>query len=303
MTTKRHITVIGVPSSAGARRTGQERAPAAFRAAGLVERLRAQDLEVVDLGDLPPAGFRPDAEHPREQNLNLVCRVARQVASQVGRAVADGALPLVLGGDCTITLGVIAGLLEQHPDLGLLYVDGDVDLNTPATTPSGIFDGMVIAHALGRGAAELAGLGPRVPLLSEESIVLFGYNVESGWIDPAEQEALGRSAMLKYPLAQVREDTAGAAIDALLSLERRADGILVHFDVDVMDFAAADVPHPNALGPDPSFAALRTFVRGASCAALVITEFNAERDPDGSLANQLVVHLADALGARGEARG
>jgi hypothetical protein len=61
------------------------------------------------------------------------------------------------------------------------------------------FSGLVMAHVLGRGAAELAGIGPRVPLLPQERVVLFGYNVESGWIDTAELHALGQSAMLKYP--------------------------------------------------------------------------------------------------------
>ncbi|MBI3447314.1 MAG: arginase family protein [Acidobacteria bacterium] len=295
--------MIGVPSSAGARRTGQERAPKAFRAAGLLERLRAKGLEVADWGDLPESAYRPDAEHPREQNLREVCRVARQVAVHVGRAPLDRALLLVLGGDCTITLGVLAGLLERRPGLGLVYFDGDVDLNTPATTSSGILDGMVMAHVLGRGAAELASVGRRMPMLPEEKIAMFGYNVESGWIDPAEQDALGRSSMLKYPLARVREDAAGAAAEALGLLTRRCDGIVAHFDVDVMEFAAADVPHPGGLAPDSAFAALRAFVGDARCAAIVVTEFNAERDPDGSLARELVVRLADTLGARREARG
>jgi len=294
---------MGVPSSAGARRTGQEQAPKALRAAGLLERLRAKNLDVADWGDLPGAAYRPDPGHPREQNLLEVCGVARQVAGRVGRAPAEGALPLVLGGDCTITLGVLAGLLDVHPDLGLVYFDGDVDLNTPATTSSGIFDGMVMAHVLGGGAAELAGLGPRAPMLPEESVAMFGYNLESGWIDPAERDALGRSSMLKYPLARVREDPPEAAAEALGFLTRRCGGIVVHFDVDVMDFAAADVPHPGGLAPDSAFAALRAFVCDARCAALVVTEFNAERDPDGSLAHELAVRLADAVGARRETRG
>ena len=180
------LALIGVPSSAGARRAGQERAPAAFRTAGLVERLQATGLEVKDLGDLPTATFRPDSEHPRQQNVGLVVDVARQAADRIDGAVASHRLPLVLGGDCSLSLGVIAGLLRHHSRLGLLYFDGDVDLNTPETTPSGAFDGMVVAHILGRGARQLAEIGPRSPLLSEEDIVLFGYDVESGWIDPPE---------------------------------------------------------------------------------------------------------------------
>jgi arginase len=292
------VALIGVPSSAGARRTGQEGAPAAFRAARLLERLRAKGLDVADVGDLPSVSFRPDPEHPRQQNVDLVADVARQTADRVDRAVTSRRLPLVLGGDCSLSLGVIAGLLRHHSRLGLLYFDGDVDLNTPETTSSGIFDGMVMAHVLGRGARQLAEIGPRCPLLSEEDIVLFGFDEESGWIDPPEREALERSRMSKYPLARVRADAATAAREALLSLQSRSEAFLVHFDVDVMNFSAADVHHPHGLDAESAFAALKVFVAARTCAAVVVTELNAEKDADGSQTTRLVQGLVEALGAR-----
>jgi arginase len=295
LTTVPRLALIGAPSSAGARRTGQEGAPAAFRAAGVLERLRPNGVDVVDLGDLPSVRFRPDPEQPRQQNLDRVVDVARQVADRVDQARDSHRLPLVLGGDCSVSLGVIAGLLRHQQRLGLVYFDGDLDLNTPQTTTSGILDGMVMAHVLGRGAPQLAGIGPRLPLLSEEDIVLFGYDVDSGWIDPPELEALKRSRMSKYALDRIRPDAAAAARDALRHLETRSDAILVHFDVDVMDLPAADVPHPHGLDSDSTFAALRVFVAAPTCAGVVVTEFNAERDPDGSQAQNVVHGLAEAL--------
>jgi arginase len=264
----------------------------------LPEQLRSIGIDVADLGDLPSVSFRPDPEHPRQQNLDLVLSVARQVAERVDQALASRRLPLVLGGDCSLSLGVIAGLLRHHSRIGLLYFDGDLDLNTPETTPSGIFDGMVLAHALGRGVPELAGMGPRHPLLSEEDIVLFGYDPGSGWIDPPELEALERSRMCKYPLTRVRANAAAAATDALHHLENRSDAILIHFDVDVMDFPAVDVPHPQGLDFESAFAALSVFVGAPKCGAVVVTELNAELDPDGSHTARLVRGLGEALSAR-----
>ncbi len=292
------LALIGVPSSAGARRTGQELAPAAFRAARLTERLRGLGFDVLDEGDPPAVVYRPDSEHPRHQNADLVARVARQTADRVDRAVASGRAPLVLGGDCSVSLGVVAGLLRHHTRLGLLYFDGDVDLNTPETTESGIFDGMVMAHLLGRGAREVAGVGPRMPLLDEEDVVLFGYDEESGFIDPPEREALERSRMAKYPMARIRQDPAAAAREALSvppeplgrfprPLRRRRDEI-----------SAADVHHPRGLDLGLAFAALQIFVAAPACAAIVVTELNAEKDPDGSQAALLVDGLTAALGAR-----
>lgn len=291
------VALIGVPSSAGARRTGQELAPAAYRSARLPERLRTQGLDVLDAGDPPVVSYRPDPDHPRQQNANLVARVARQTAERVDRAVAAGRVPFVLGGDCTVSLGVVSGLLRHHPRLGLLYFDGDVDLNTPQTTESGIFDGMVMAHLLGRGAPELAGAGSRTPLLQEEDIVLFGYDDESGFIDPPEREALDRSRMAKYPAARVRPAAAAAAREALSVVQARSDAFLVHFDVDVTRCPAADVHHPRGLDLAPAFAALKVFVAAPTCAALVVTELNAEKDTDGIQAKLLVDGLTGALGS------
>ena len=136
------MQLIGVPSSAGARRTGQELGPAALRAAGLTETLMATGWDVQDPGDPSPIPFRPDPDHPHGQNLDAVVDVARRTAARVRAAVEEGRLPLVVGGDCSLSLGVIAGLLERHPRLGVVYFDADLDLNTPETTISGAGDSM-----------------------------------------------------------------------------------------------------------------------------------------------------------------
>ena len=82
----RKIGIIDVPSSAGARRTGQERAPQAFRQAGFIEHLQSAGLEVIDFGDPPEVLFQPDQQHPEAQNLQLVVDVAQRVANQVVRS-------------------------------------------------------------------------------------------------------------------------------------------------------------------------------------------------------------------------
>jgi arginase len=209
------IALIGVPSSAGARKVGQEQAPQSLRTAGLVQQLQSAGLEVIDLGDLTQVTFTPDRENPRQQNLGLVLDVVKQVSDAVDTAIANRSRPLVIGGDCTITIGVLAALTKHFPDLGMVYVDGDVDLNTPATTMSGIFDGMVLAHILGQGAEELSNIGPRHPLLEEQNITLFGYSEEAGGIDPVEIERLQNTRMAKYPLSDIKAEVQVNAVRAL----------------------------------------------------------------------------------------
>ena len=291
------VAVIGAPSSAGARRGGQEDGPGALRAAGFVSSLREHGLDVIDHGALPRIEFRPDPENPKAQNADLVCRVARDVAAWVAAASGGGALPVVLGGDCSITLGVVAGLVGQGSRLGLLYLDGDLDLNTPDTTPSGAFDGMVTAHLLGRGHAELARLGPRQPLLEESQLAFFGYNESAGGIDPPELAVLAESAALRYSVEAILEDPLASARQALAALESRVERILVHFDLDVTDTPAVDVVHTGGLSLDTAASVLELFLASPRCAGLVFTEFNPHLDVSGTLARRLADRLAEALAA------
>lgn len=132
------VTVIGAATSAGSHHAGQERAPAALRAAGFIARLQEAGLDVTDVGDIARATFAPDEIGSTARSLATVVRVAGTVADAVEKALATGRLPVVLGGDCTVTLGVMAGVQRHGPDAGLLYVDGDADLDTPDTTSSGV---------------------------------------------------------------------------------------------------------------------------------------------------------------------
>lgn len=296
------IALIGAPSSAGARQVGQEQAPECLRNAGLVQCLQSDGHEVLDLGDLAQVSFTPDPQHPRQQNISLVVSVLEQVAGRVDSAVTDRAWPLVVGGDCTVTIGVLAALTIHFPSLGLMYLDGDVDLNTPETTFTGILDGMVLAHILGRGADELSRFGSRYPMLEERNITLFGYSAQAGGIDPVEMELLEDTRMAKYPLEVVKGAVRDTATRALRDLENKVEHILVHFDVDVVDahdFPAVDVPHNPGLGLLQVQEALRIFLGSRKSVGLVVTEFNAGRDSDGRLAAQLIEMFREARGKGG----
>jgi arginase len=288
--------LIGVPSSAGAHGPGQEKAPSALRKAGLLGALRETGLEVEDLGDLPVTRFAPDGANRKRQSQSRVVKVARQVADTVAAAVERDLVPLVLGGDCTVTLGVVAGLLRHQPDLGLVYFDGDADLTTPETSHSGIFDSMGVSHLIGNGDADLAHIGPRFPLVPQDRIVLFGFHPYE--IEPEESRLLETSTMLQYPVTAMDDRPVELAAEARAYLEGRARAIAVHFDVDVMDSAEiplADWPHYDALSFGDAMRCLRVFVGSQKLAALVVTEINPDNDPDGLLVRRFIDAFADAM--------
>jgi arginase len=188
------IAVIGAPRSAGAFAPGQEDAPAALRAAGLVEALGASDR-----GDTPRFRWRVDHEAPRAMNADAVVDGVRAVAAEVQGVLDAGDLPLVLGGDCTVGVGTVAGAVAADTEPRLVYLDLHPDLNTPGSVPDGAMDWMGVAHMLDlEGADErLAAAGPRRPLLAGDDLVLLGTGPEQ--CTAAERDALaardcGRSA-------------------------------------------------------------------------------------------------------------
>jgi arginase len=289
--------IIGVPSSAGAHHAGQERAPDALRAAGLPERLRAAGQDVRDAGNLPGAVFTLDRDHPGGRNLPAVARVAGEVADAVADVADSGRLPLILGGDCTITLGVIAGFRRRHPDVGLVYVDGDADLGRPDSGGSGIFDSMGIAHLLGRGAPELTGLAGPVPLLDPARLALVGG-------DPRETSAAGREFLAAQGVSfqeapALIADPAGTADRALAAIEQSAGPVVVHLDVDVIDsgeLPLGNFPHyGSGVRMEHVTACLRVLRQHPAFAGLVLTEVNPTHDGDGTLLRSLVTGLLAGL--------
>src|SRR5688572_261657 len=136
-TTSNRLCLIGAPSSAGAYSPGQERAPRALRDAGLPRRLREFGLDVHDLGDTQSFRWKVDRDNPRAMNAAAAARTARETARLVRQALEQEAVAVVLGGDCTVELGTVAGALHGGGEVGLLYVDLDTDLNTPRSTTDG----------------------------------------------------------------------------------------------------------------------------------------------------------------------
>jgi arginase len=290
--------LLGVPSSAAAHGPGQEKAPAALRQAGLPKRLAAAGVPVVDYGDLPVVRWRPDRHQRRPHNLQAVIGVLRETAVRVGAILADGRIPLVLGGECSVTIAVVAAFGDTGIEPALLYMDGGVDLFTPATNPTGILDSMTVAHLLDEPGcdSELAGLGRARPLLPDDRLLLFGYTDDPG----AQQDVLVRRDLPRLPAEQIRGRPKQAAEEALARMSASADRFLLHLDVDVVDFLdlpVADVPQPNqGLAFAEAMECLAIFARHEGLAGLTITEFNPDNGAeDGSTTNALVHGLVGAL--------
>jgi arginase len=292
----RTLSIIGAPTSAGAYAPGQERAPAAFRRHGLIEALAQQGGRVIDRGDGRFFRWRPDPERPQAMNLSAVVHAASTLADTVANAMSAGEDVLVLGGDCTIELGVVAGARRGSNRLGLVYIDYDVDLNTPATS-DGALDWTGVAHLLAIPGTEpsLTNLGDIAPLLPPEALLYFGADN----ISEPEAVTMKQLQLSRISGAEIRADLDGACA-RLVQWAGSFERVLIHFDVDVLMFTefpiAENVRRCQGLSLDEAFAAIRALVALPNWRALTITEVNPDHAPDERWSfAQLIGRLGEAL--------
>jgi arginase len=295
------IALIGASSSAAAFSPGSEKAPAALRAAGLLEKLQAAGYEVVDYGDCAPRLFADDEEHRRARNLTEIVAGLNDLKLRAELAVKSGALVLVLGGDCAQVIGLLSAARRYYKHVNLLWFDRDADLNTPATTPSGRIDGMVVAHIIGRGAPELVRFWGEQPLVREPDVTLFGLER----LDPPEQEFLGTSPMRHIQAADIQfKGASKAAHEALAQVHADAREFVLHLDLDVIaqeDFPPVNVPGSDGLRFDDVRIAFVEFAKHKNLLGLDVAQYNPDKDPGGSGAKKVVDLLVEALSARLEA--
>jgi arginase len=292
------IALLGSATSAAALRPGHERAPAALRAAGLVDRLKSAGFDVVDHGDTATQVFQPDEEHPRARNVPAILKSLNDLRPRVEVAVKTGALPLILSGDCISVLATVAGARRYYRNVSLIYMDRDADLNLPATTPSGCIDGMVISHVIGRGAPELVRFWGEPPLVREPDIALFGFER----LDPPEEQYLVSSPLRRHPALEISAvGGAAAARTAVEHVHAMKHEFVLHFDVDVIssqEFRATNFPGEGGLSLSEVRDALRVFAAQPNLAAIVVAAYNPDLDSDGDAARRLIDLLVEVLAVR-----
>jgi arginase len=287
-------TIIEAPSHLGLRAEGVEALPEAVLAAGLAERLGARH------GDRLAAPVFDPSIDPGTGMLNPrgLRDYASRLAEAVGPVLGDGAFPIVLGGDCSILLGITLAL-RRRGRYGLLFLDGHADFYQPEAEPGGEAASMELALVTGRGPELVTNLEGRRPLVRDEDVVVFGFR------DAAHAAAEGSQplaptiqAMDLWSVRELGVDRAGRGALAHLERNHGPAGFWVHLDVDVVDdthMPAVDYRLPDGLSWQELTTVLRRAVASDRAAGLDITIFNPTLDPDGRIAHALVDTLVDGL--------
>jgi len=291
----KQVAILGVPMDLGAGRRGVDMGPSALRYARLNETLKNLGYAVHDLGDvevpvvetLKINGGDPGGLH----HLEPIRAACEELARRLGE-LPEGALPVVLGGDHSISMGSISGVARGRRT-GVIWIDAHADFNTPETSPTGNIHGMPLAALMGLGDERLVNLGGAGPKLRPEDVVLVG--VRS--VDPGERRLLKEAGVTVYTMKEVdRMGIPTIAANVVAQLER-LDRVHVSFDADVLDPSVAPgvgTPVPGGLTYREAHLLMELFADAGIVTSLDLVEVNPILDERNRTA-EITVELAASL--------
>jgi arginase len=297
----RLVHIIGVPLDLGGNRRGVDMGPSAIRIAGIGERLATMGSVVVDKGNLEAPIPETRAERdPHKKYIREIARVCQRLYQQVSQSIADGALPIVLGGDHSLAAGSVGASADsmraRGAELGLLWIDAHGDMNTPATTTSGNVHGMPLAALVGDEPAELARIGVRTPKLRADKVVLIGVRN----LDDLEKQRIRDAGIHIFTMKDIDQHGIAVVMKRAIGLASKGTaGIHVSFDLDVCDPAIAPgvgTPVKGGLDYREAHMVLEMVADSGRLAGLDLVEVN----PILDVQNQTAILAAElALSATG----
>jgi arginase len=228
-------SLIGAPTDVGASDRGASMGPEALRVAGLVAALTARGLDVRDCGNLngPPNPSRAAVGGYR--HLDEVAAWNREVHAAVHRELGSDRLPILLGGDHSLSIGSISAVArhcrQTRRPLRVIWLDAHTDFNTAELSPTGSLHGMPVSSLCGFGPRELVALGGSTPAIKPQWVRQLGIRS----VDAGERRFVHEQRLAVFDMRCIDEMGMRRAMELALGDLEENTHLHVSFDVDVLD--------------------------------------------------------------------
>jgi arginase len=282
------IQILAAPSILGLRTNGVQDLPAALLKAGLGWQLQ-QEHPVLHLATLNAQ--YSDKRDPDTRCLNPVS--IRNFSIKLGKAVDllldKGRFPLILGGDCSILLGIMSGL-KVRGKYGLIFIDAHADFYEPEKSVTGEVADMDLAIVTGRGPDILTNINNIKPYVEDGHVIHIG---QRDWEETKKygSQDIRDTTITRYDLENIeKEGIEQVAAAVITNLDSSLDGYWMHFDTDVL----ADELNPAVeyhLPGGLDFEQSEYFINQLLCTGRIIgfdiTIFNPRFDTNGQIAQNI----------------
>jgi arginase len=297
------VALIGVPLDLGGNRRGVDMGPSALRLTSLASRLKMLGYDVVDTGDVDvPLPEECHLGDPKKKYAKEIGDVCQSLCDRVVTVMAEGRIPVTLGGDHSLAMGSIAGVAKHYrasgEKIGLIWFDAHGDMNTPESTNSGNVHGMPLSHVLGMGDERLSMIGGFKPKVQASTSCLIGIRD----LDEREKKLIAESGITVFTMKDIDRHGVSHVIDeAIERVSRGTAGIHVSFDVDAIDPSEAlgvGTPKKGGLTYREAHLCLEIIADTKRLSSIDVVEINPildVRNTTGELGAELIL---SALGKR-----
>lgn len=231
------LALVSVSIDLGAGRRGVDMGPSALRIAGLTGAVESMGYTLTEAGTVTADAFEIAASgDPRLRFLDEIAAVAERARACVADSMEAGRMPLIIGGDHSLSIGTVAAVARHHrakgERIGLIWVDAHPDMNRPETTPSGNIHGMALAVLMGHGSERLTALSGDEPAVLPENVTVLGARD----VDAGERELIDALGVRVITMSEIDERGVGPCMDeALERAIRGTAGFHLSYDLDSLD--------------------------------------------------------------------
>ena len=293
----RTASLIGAPTDVGASDRGASMGPEALRVAGLDTALTQWGFTVVDCGNVsgPPNPGLISVNGYR--NLPEVAAWNREVHQAVYRELSQDRLPILLGGDHSLSVGSISAVArhcrERNKPLRVLWLDAHADFNTRELSPTGSLHGMPVSTLCGFGPQELIEIGGKTPAISPQWVRQIGIRS----VDTGERRFLHEQELAVFDMRYIDEIGVRKVMELALQDMDANTHLHVSFDVDFLDPEIAPgvgTTVPGGLSYREAQLCMEMLADSGRVASLDIMELNPALDVHNKTA-VLAVDLTESL--------
>ena len=293
----RNIKIISAPSILGLKPTGVQDLPKSLLASGLAEAL-GTGTHVINV-DTFNEKYKNEREAPWQVlNAEAIKHFSIGLGNVLSDTMQNGFFPIVLGGDCSILIGIMASL-KTSGAYGLIFLDAHADFYEPEKSITGEVADMDLAIITGRGPELLTNINDLGPYVKDEHVIHIGQRDQEETKKYGSQD-IKNSAVRCICLADIHGRGISAVKDDVLHTINLADveGFWIHYDTDVLSDdinPAVDYRIPGGLSFHEVECVIQAVLQSGRARGLSVTIFNPRLDSDEKISKKIVKSLGKAF--------